>query len=120
MQVCGRLKQSRFSETIMSAALATGPRPAIPADVETFAAEKDVRRYLDAAIDLARRAFPASALHVSLDRDAEEEAHRYIALDVETADLTADELLAGQTVWSAGLGRVCPSRYAVYFVLGWR
>jgi hypothetical protein len=105
---------------MMSAALATRPRPAIPADVEAFAAEKGVRRYLDAAIDLARQAFPASALRVSLDRDAEEEAHRYIALDVETAGLTTDELLTGQTVWSAGLGRVCPSRDAVHFVLGWR
>lgn len=104
----------------MSTALATAPRPAIPPDVEAFAAEKGVRRYLDAVIDLARQAFPASALRVSLDRDVEEEAHRYIALDVETAGLTADELLAGQTAWSAGLGRVCPSRCAVYFVLGWR
>jgi hypothetical protein len=104
----------------MNAAPATVPRPAIPADVEAFAAEKCVRRYLDAAIDLARQAFPSSALCVSLDQDAEEEDHRYIALDVETADLSADELLAGQSVWSAGLGRVCPSRYAVYFVLGWR
>ena len=104
----------------MSTASATVPRPAIPPEVEAFAVEKGVHRYLDVAIDLARQAFPASPLRVSLDQDAEEGAHRYIALDVETADLTADELLAGQTVWSAGLGRVCPSRYAVYFVLGWR
>jgi hypothetical protein len=104
----------------MSAGLATRPRPAVPPEVEEFAAAKGIRRYLDAAIDLARQAFPSSAVSVSLGQDAEEEAHRYIALDVETADLTADELLAGQTVWSAGLGRVCPSRFAVYFVLGWR
>jgi hypothetical protein len=104
----------------MSAALATVPRPAVPPDVEAFAAERGIDQYLEAAIDLARQAFPSSALSVSLGQDAEDEAHRYIALDVETADLTADELLAGQTVWSAGLGRVCPSRSAVYFVLGWR
>lgn len=104
----------------MSATLVTTPRPAIPPDVEAFAAAKGIRRYLDAAIDLVRRAFPASALAVSLGQDAEDEAHRYIALDVETADLTADELLAGQSAWSAGIGGVCPSRYAVYFVLGWR
>jgi hypothetical protein len=105
---------------MMSAAPATVPRAAIPEDVEEFATEKGIRRYLDAAIDLARQAFPASALSVSLGQDAEEQAHRYIALDVETAGLNADELLAGQAVWSAGLGQVCPSRLAVYFVLGWR
>lgn len=104
----------------MSAALVTPPRPAVPPEVEAFAAANGIDRYLDAVIDLARQAFPASALSVSLGQDAEEEAHRYIALDVETAGLTADELVAGQSVWSAGLGRVCPSRYAVYFVLGWR
>jgi hypothetical protein len=104
----------------MSAGLVTRPRPAVPPEVEEFAAAKGIRPYLDAAIDLARQAFPSSAVSVSLGQDAEDESHRYIALDVETADLTADELLAGQTVWSAGLGRVCPSRSAVYFVLGWR
>jgi hypothetical protein len=41
-------------------------------------------------------------------------------LDVEAGGRTADELLAGQRVWSRGIGRVCPSRLAVYFVLGWR
>jgi hypothetical protein len=104
----------------MNAALAPLPRLSVPPDVEVFAAEKGVGRYLNAAIDLAQQAFPNCTLSVSLGQDAEEEAHRYIALDVETADLTAEELLAGQTVWSAGLGRVCPSRCAVYFVLGWR
>jgi hypothetical protein len=114
------VKQSSFSESMMSTALATVPRPVVPADVEAFATEKGVRRYLDAAIDLARQAFPASALSVSLGQDAEEEAHRFVALDVETGDLTTEELLAGQTVWSTGLGGICPSRCAVYFVLGWR
>jgi hypothetical protein len=104
----------------MSAALATAPRPAIPLEVEEFAADKGVNRYLGAAIDLARRAFPASALRVSLGQDAEDESHRYIALDVEIAGSTAEELLAGQHVWSDGLGRVCPSRHAVYFVMGWQ
>jgi hypothetical protein len=104
----------------VSTALATAPRPAIQPDVDAFATEKGIGPYLDVAIDLARQAFPASGLRVSLDHDAEEEAHRYIALDVETAGLTVDQLLTGQTAWSAGLGRVCPSRYAVYFVLGWR
>lgn len=94
--------------------------PVIPPDVHEFAAEKGVSSYLQAAIDVAREAYPASALSVSVGEVAEDENHRYIALDVETAGLSADELVAGQHSWSAGIGRVCPSRHAVYFVLGWR
>jgi hypothetical protein len=104
----------------MNDSSATLFRPAIPPDVQEFAAEKEVSRYLNAVIDLARQAFPSSDLCVSLGQDAEDESHRYIALDVEVGGPTAEELLAGQRVWSAGVGRVCPSRHAVYFVLGWR
>ena len=91
----------------------------IPIEVQAFAAEKGLTRYLAAVIDLARLAFPASALTVSLGQDAEDETHQYIALDVEVGGLPTEELLAGQRLWSAGLTRVCPSRHAVYFVLGW-
>ena len=99
---------------------ATPSGPIVPPEVREFAAEKGVSRYLGAVIDLARQAFPSSALSVSLGQDAEDETHRYIALDVEAGGRTAEELLAGQRVWSGGVGRVCPSRQAVYFVLGWR
>jgi hypothetical protein len=88
--------------------------------VREFAAEKGVSRYLGAVIDLARQAFPSSTLSVSLGQDAEDETHRYIALDVEAGGQTAEELIAGQHAWSGGIGRVCPARQAVYFVLGWR
>jgi alkylhydroperoxidase/carboxymuconolactone decarboxylase family protein YurZ len=94
--------------------------PAIPPEVQEFAAAKEVGRYLRPVIDLARRAFPSSALSVSLGRDAEDETHQYIALDVAVGGLATEELLAGQRTWSAGVARVCPSRQAVYFVLGWR
>ncbi len=92
----------------------------IPPEVREFAAEKGVSRYLGAIIDLARQAFPSSGLSVSLGQDAEDETHQYIALDVEVGCCTAEELLAGQRVWSGGIGRVCLSRQAVCFVLGWR
>jgi hypothetical protein len=104
----------------MSSALATAPQPTVPPDVEAFIAEKGLGRYLGVVIDLARRAFPSSALSVSLGQDAEDETHRYVALDVEAGDQTTEDLLAGQQVWSTGLGGACPSRHAVYFVLGWR
>ena len=94
--------------------------PVVPPEVREFAAQKGVNRYLGAVIDLVRQAFPSSALCVSLGRDAEDETHQYIALDVDAGGRTAEELLAGQHVWSGGIGRVCPPRQAVYFVLGWR
>jgi hypothetical protein len=94
--------------------------PVVPQGVRAFAAEKGVNRYLSEVIELAQKAFPSSVLAVSLGRDADDEAHQYIALDVEASGRTAEELLAGQRVWSGGIGQVCPPREAVYFVLGWR
>jgi hypothetical protein len=96
------------------------PLPVIPPDVLAFATERGVSRYLPAVINLARQAFLASALVVSLGEDAEDETHRYIALDVEVGGLSIEEILAAQRTWSAGITTVCPSRHAVYFVLGWR
>ncbi len=104
----------------MSASIVTLSWSAIPPEVQEFAVAKGIDPYLNAVIDLARQAFPSSALHISLGQDAEDETHQYIALDVEASDRTTEELLAGQRTWSAGLSRVCPSRHAVYFVLGWR
>ncbi len=104
----------------MNDILVASPRPAIPPEVQLFAIDKEIDHYLNAVIDLARQAFPTSALCVSLGQDAEDETHRYIALDVEVGDQTTEELLIGQRTWSMGISRVCPSRHAVYFVLGWR
>jgi hypothetical protein len=104
----------------MSDSLVTLPWPTIPPEVQEFAVEKGVSGYLNAVIDLARQAFPSSALCVSLGQDAEDERHQYIALDVEVGGQRTEELLAGQRTWSAGISRVCPSRHAVYFVLAWR
>jgi len=104
----------------MNDTLVTSPRPAIPPEVQLFAVEKGIDHYLNAVIDLARQAFPTSALCVSLGQDAEDESHQYIALDAEVGNQATKELLAGQRIWSTGITRVCPSRHAVYFVLGWR
>jgi hypothetical protein len=109
-----------MSEVLMLSSLASVSWPVIPPEVEAFAAEKGVNPYLNAVIDLARQSFPSSALSVSVGQDAEDEMHRYIALDVEAGSQTTEELLTGQRRWSAGVGRVCPSRHAVFFVLGWR
>jgi hypothetical protein len=104
----------------MSDSLVALSWPVIPPEVQEFAVEQGVSPYLNAVIELARQAFPSSALCISLGQDVEDETHLYIALDVEVGGATAEELLAGQRTWSAGLSHVCPSRHAVYFVLGWR
>ncbi len=104
----------------MSEALAALPATVVPPEVRTFAADKGLNHYLGPVIDLARQAFPSSALSISLGQDAEDETHRYVALEVDAGGLGVEELLAGQRVWSGGIGRVCPSSLAVYFVLGWR
>jgi hypothetical protein len=92
----------------------------VPTEVREFAAKKGLTRFLDAAIDLARQAFPSAALTVSVGQDAEDETHQYVALDIESDGRTVEELLAGQSVWSGGIGHVCTPPQAVYFVLGWR
>ncbi len=104
----------------MKDSLVTLSWPVIPPEVEKFAVEKGVSRYLNAVIDLARQAFPSSILFVSLGQDAEDERHQYIALNVEVGGQASEKLLAGQRTWSAGIRHVCPSRHAVCFVLGWR
>ncbi len=104
----------------MNGSLVNLSAPAIPPEVQEFAAEKDVSHYLEAMIELARQAFPSTHLEVSLGQDAEDETHLYIAIDVEAASKATEELLAGQRIWSAGVACICPSRYAVNFVLGWR
>jgi hypothetical protein len=96
------------------------PLPVIPPEVLAFATERGVSHYRPAAINLVRQAFPASALVVSLGQDAEDDTHQYIALDVEVGGMSSEELLAAQRTWSAGITGVCPARYVVYFVLGWR
>ena len=107
-------------EIDMNDSTSTLSHPTIPLDVRDFAADKQIDGYLSSVIDLAQHAFPASDLCVSLAQDAEDETHRYIALDVMAASRSTDELLAGQRIWSSEVTRVCPSRYAVYFVLGWK
>ncbi len=104
----------------MNDSAVTLSEPTIPPEVQEFAVAKGVSGYLNKVIGLARQAFPSSALCVSLGQDAEDERHQYIALDVEVGGQATEELLAGQRIWSAGISRVCPSRHAVYFVLGWR
>ncbi len=104
----------------MTGSIITPSAPAIPPDVLEFADTKEIGEYLNEVIGISREAFPSSTLHVSLGQDAEDETHEYVAFDVEVGAQTTEELLAGQQVWSAGVTRVCPSRLAIYFVLGWR
>jgi hypothetical protein len=92
----------------------------IPRDVLELTNTRRIGEYLDQVLEVARQAFPSSRLRLSVGQDAEDESHRYVAIDVESSDRTVEELLAGQEAWALGLARVCPSHHAVHFVLGWR
>jgi len=107
-------------EASMNSSMLTLSPITIPPEVQGFADAKGVSPYLHAVIEVARHAFPWSHVNVNLARDAEVETHQYIALDIEVGGCSADDLLAGQRIWSAGVARVCPARLAVYIVLGWR
>jgi hypothetical protein len=109
-----------FTEVLMANRTVSLRPPTITPEVQAFAAEKGITRYLNPVIEVARRAFPSAPLAVSLGEDAEDSTHRYIALDAEVGGLSPEELVAGQRAWSAGVSQVCPSRDAVWFVLGWR
>ncbi len=95
------------------------PLPVVPSDVYDFVFEKHLTS-LPEVLRFTRETFPSSQLTVCLGQDAEEESHRYVALDVEVAHLSAQELLTAQQAWSAGLGSVCPPGQATWFVLGWK
>lgn len=96
------------------------PFPAVASNVSAFAAERGISEVLPAIVDMTRDVFADRSLTISLGRDADEEPHRYIALDVAVSDMEVDELLEAQRAWSAGLLARCTSPQAVYFVLGWQ
>jgi hypothetical protein len=98
----------------------TPPLPAMPPEVVAFAAQHGITQYLPAVLELTRRTFASCPLVVSVGHDAEDDSHRYVALDVEVRSLNVEELLAAQMAWSGGIFDGCPSRFAVHFVLGWQ
>lgn len=91
----------------------------VPVEVWEFAVGAGIDACLGPAVELARRAFPTAAVRVSLGQDAEDDTYRYVALDVASGRLNAEQLLAGQAVWSVGIGEACPPGRAGCFVLGW-
>lgn len=60
----------------MNGALLTEPLSVFPANVRDFAAARGVSQHLPAVLDLARQAFPTSAMAVSFGQDAEDDAHQ--------------------------------------------
>jgi hypothetical protein len=109
-----------ISEATMKSTMADISGLAFSKEVREFAAVSGIDKYLESVVDLAQQAFPGSEVSVSVGQDAEDQSHRYVALDVQVGELTTEELLASQHTWSSGLGKICPPRHAVAFVLGWR
>jgi hypothetical protein len=101
----------------MSASASLQPTTFSP-DVAIFAAEHDVTDYLSPVLDMTRQVFPNASVTPRVQEDAEVPEVRFLLVEVDTADLNADQLLAAEHQWSAGLFVHCPSTHAHLFCLG--
>jgi hypothetical protein len=102
----------------MSSTVAALPVPVAPPEVLAFAAEKGVTPYLPAVLALARRVFPTAPLTVQVEDDPEIEDYRHIVIDVDVNGMEPPQLLKAHNQFSEGLFQVCPSTYAIHFILG--
>jgi hypothetical protein len=101
----------------MSASASLHPTT-VSADVAIFAAEHGVTDYLSSVLDMTRQIFPNALATPRVQEDAEIPEVRFILVEVDTTDLDADQLVARERQWSAGLFDHCPSTYAHLFCLG--
>jgi hypothetical protein len=89
-----------------------------PTDVATFAAEHGVTDYLSPVLDMTRQVFPNASVTPRVQEDAETPEVQFLLVEVDTTDLDADQLVAAERQWSAGLFDHCPSTHAHLFCLG--
>jgi hypothetical protein len=101
----------------VSATAVALPLPAVPPEVDAFAAEQGVRAYLPAVLDLARRLFPREPITLHLEDDPEIEDYRKIVLEVPTAGWDVPELVAAQNRWSQEIFHICPATHVLVFLL---
>jgi hypothetical protein len=102
----------------MSATAVSLPLPAVPPEVEAFAAEQGVRAYLPAVLALARRVYAHRRMAVQLADDPEVADDHRIVIKVDLGGMTVEQLDAAQDQWIEGLFQVCPSTHALLFRIG--
>jgi hypothetical protein len=92
--------------------------PTFSADVATFAAEHGVTEYLFTILEMTRQVFPNAPVAFRVREDAETAEVQFILVEANTGNLDADQLVAAERQWSAGLFEHCPSTHAHLFCLG--
>jgi hypothetical protein len=119
MKIISHRHQKKSSSNMANEMLAPSV-PSAPPEVVAFAAQQGVAQFLPSVVEFTRRVFRSCPLSISIGQDAEDETHRYVALDVNVTSLDPDQLMAAQLAWSANIFSVCPAPYTVHFVLGWQ
>jgi hypothetical protein len=102
----------------MSATTIPAALPTVPPEVLQFAVESGVSDYLVPVLELANGIFPGRPMKVLLEGDPEIENDWHIVFEVDVADLSVDELIAGHRRWIEGLFQRCPSTHVCIFRFG--
>jgi hypothetical protein len=102
----------------MVATNTTLPLPSVSQEVQAFAAEQGVTPYLPAVLELARRLFPAAPMTVLKEGDPEIANDWHIVIEVDTAGMTAEQLITLHRQWSRELFQRCPATHVCVFRLG--
>jgi hypothetical protein len=94
------------------------PPPAVPVDVDAFAAEHGVTEYVIPLLDMTRGAFPGAPVTLLVEQDADLPEIQWIVLLMDVAGWDADRLFAAHDQWVQGLMRLCPAAHRRFFTLG--
>jgi hypothetical protein len=102
----------------MSSTTTPLPPPAVPPEVEAFASEQGVTAYLPAVLAMTRRIFPSAPMKVLVEDDPEIANDRHIVVEVELANMPAEQMAEAQWAWCGEIFRHCPPTHVHVFRLG--
>lgn len=94
------------------------PLPVVPPQVAQFAGKHGVAAYLSGVIDVTRRIYPGRGITVHLEEDAEIADDWCIMLDVDMANLDAQQIADTQWEWCSDIFNHCPATHVHFFRLG--
>jgi hypothetical protein len=91
---------------------------AVPPEVHAFAAEQGVAPYLPAVLEMTQRRFPnALRLAVLVEEDPEIANDRHIVIEVDVAEITAEQYVDTKWQWGRELFQLCPAPLVCVFRL---
>jgi hypothetical protein len=87
-----------------------------PAEVLTFAAERQLQPYLDPLLDVTRRVFPTLRhLEVTVEDDPEIRDERYIVFWVKVPQTDIPNFVEAVHRWDDEVRPLCPSPFRYFF-----